>query len=81
MIWRVNEEGNPKRSNDDPTTYQGVPEVCQSVPEVCQSVPEQLMALIKVNPQPFEQALLRDSPYLEFHLPIQNRDNYNLPSF
>ena len=57
VIWRVNEEGDPKRSNDDPTTYQGVPEVCQSVPErarVYQSVPEQLMALIKVNPQPFE---------------------------
>ena len=54
VIWRVNEEGDPKRSNDDPTTYQGVPEVYQSVPEVYQSVPEQLMALIKVNPQPFE---------------------------
>ena len=25
VIWRVNEEGDPKRSNDDPTTYQGVP--------------------------------------------------------
>ncbi|MBQ2403526.1 MAG: winged helix-turn-helix transcriptional regulator, partial [Prevotella sp.] len=24
-IWRVNEEGDPKRSNDDPTAFQYVP--------------------------------------------------------
>ena len=33
VIWRVNEEGDPKRSNDDPTTYQGVPECARGVPE------------------------------------------------
>ena len=39
VIWRVNEEGDPKRSNDDPTTYQGVPTDEEKLLEVIKETP------------------------------------------
>jgi len=39
VIWRVNEDGDPKRSNDDPRTFQSVP-----------MNEERLLEIIRKNP-------------------------------
>ena len=39
LIWRVNEEGDPRRSNNDPTEFQSVPTDEEKLLEVIKETP------------------------------------------